>query len=109
MVSRTFYIVCGTSGSWMTEDRADWNVCVYDTQSAANCHVERAQRRADRIARAQRLWRDLRNEVATKHFNRWGDYTGRNPYDPWMQFNDGLRYFVEEIPRFTAVSRFVQE
>lgn len=108
----TIYLVFGQSGSRSNEDYDDWIVCAYSDKALAEQHVKKAQARADRLYRANRMWVALRMDGtpngATTWLDNFGDpHSGSNPYDPGMRFNNYERVGYSVLPIFkrTAVGR----
>ena len=105
------YLVCGESGSRSNEDYNDWVVCAYESAELAAQHVAKAQARANRLYRANRLWVDLRmhgNHDKTTWLNAWGGpRPNANPYDPGMIFNnyDRVRYSAHSVNFLTDVRK----
>jgi hypothetical protein len=109
---REIYIVVGTAGQY--DERTEWVVCAYANAELAEQHAKRAQRSANRIGRAQRLWRENRMgrwpPEDTTWFSHFGDpRAGANLYDPNMQFPDSPNYHVECVPFPVVVERLPHE
>lgn len=105
------YVVFAQAGSRSNEDNDDWMVCAYLDRALAEQHATKAQQRADRLYRANRMWVALRMH-GNRETTTWLDHFGEprdmaNPYDPGMRFNnyEKVGYSILTLPIRTTVGK----